>query len=744
MAPTFSSLASSFQSQKKHDVFISFRGGDTRFTFTSHLHNALCRSKVETFIDDRLEKGGELWPKLEEAIEGSTLFLVILSEDYASSTWCLKELTKILQSTCRDQGKGQRVMPVFYKIEPSHVRKQLGKYEEAFAKYDHMYSGKKQPAVNKWRESLTQVANFAGWQCTSNRNEAELVDEIVRAVIQRLDCMHQGEGDSKNLVGIHRKIADVESLLHNGSSKDVRFVGIQGRRGIGKTALAKEVFNKLYVSYEGFCFLANIKEESKKHGIAALRKKLMLTLLGDKDSHVGMPDGITPFAMKRLGRKKSLVVLDDIDDQEQLENLAGRHDWFGSGSKILITARNKQVLGKEVDDIYVLEGLNSGEALCLFSLHAFKNDFADMELKELAKNVVCHAKGIPRVLKALGCFLYGKSKKEWKRLLAKLKKMLCTKLYDVLKFSSQGLDHEEKNIFLDIAPFFKGRGMKNKKIRVNKARAIMQNLIQEIVGEETWKDSIKKGDLWTPREVSQILMEDMGPEAIECLALNVPKVEETHLGHQAFGPIMPKVEFLDFSSQTNLIEQVNKFHLTCGLGQLLPHKVVLLPWDGYPLKSLRGTFSVEVLVTIEMSNSNLIKFDTRNLWTPREVSQILMEDMGPEAIECLALNVPKVEEMHLSHQAFGPIMPKVEYLDFSGQTNLIEQVSMFHLTWGHDQLLPHKVVRLPWDGYPLKSLRGTFSVEGLVTIKMSNSNLIKFVKMNTRVLLIYARLTSTT
>ncbi|XP_021807856.1 toll/interleukin-1 receptor-like protein, partial [Prunus avium] len=59
--------------QEKYDVFISFRGEDTRLTFTSHLYEALCRQKIETYIDYRLVRGDEIAPALLEAIERSTI-----------------------------------------------------------------------------------------------------------------------------------------------------------------------------------------------------------------------------------------------------------------------------------------------------------------------------------------------------------------------------------------------------------------------------------------------------------------------------------------------------------------------------------------------------------------------------------------------------------------------------------------------------------------------------------------------
>ncbi|XP_028785848.1 disease resistance protein RLM3-like [Neltuma alba] len=122
-----SSPAPSSQYPGPHDIFVSFRGEDTRGNFTSHLHAALRRNEIDTYIDEGIEKGDEVWLCLEKAIEDSTMLLVVLlvvfSENYASSTWCLKELAKILD-LCRNQD--HLVIPVFYKVEPSDVRKQSG------------------------------------------------------------------------------------------------------------------------------------------------------------------------------------------------------------------------------------------------------------------------------------------------------------------------------------------------------------------------------------------------------------------------------------------------------------------------------------------------------------------------------------------------------------------------------------------------------------------------------------------
>ena len=148
--------SSSFQS---YDVFLSFRGEDTRNNFTAHLHKELVTNGIETFIDEeRLETGLVIHPALVAAIENSKFSIIVLSENYASSRWCLEELVKILE--CK-RTRGQRVLPIFYNVDPSDVRKHRGKFGQALAKHEENLENMEWMPI--WRDALTGVANLKGW-----------------------------------------------------------------------------------------------------------------------------------------------------------------------------------------------------------------------------------------------------------------------------------------------------------------------------------------------------------------------------------------------------------------------------------------------------------------------------------------------------------------------------------------------------------------------------------------------------
>ncbi|POO04165.1 TIR domain containing protein [Trema orientale] len=159
-----SSSSSSNSTWKKYHVFISFRGEDTRKTFTSHLYHAFSVKKINAYIDEEsLKKGDNISPSLLKAIEESMISVIILSENYASSRWCLDELNQTLRC---NETHNQIVVPIFYGVDPSDVRKQQRSYASAFAAHENRFKDQVEK-VQQWRNSLTRVADFSGFDSSN-------------------------------------------------------------------------------------------------------------------------------------------------------------------------------------------------------------------------------------------------------------------------------------------------------------------------------------------------------------------------------------------------------------------------------------------------------------------------------------------------------------------------------------------------------------------------------------------------
>ncbi|CAN6685249.1 unnamed protein product [Malus baccata var. baccata] len=626
MASSSSSAAAISSPSRKYDVFLSFRGEDTRNTFTSHLRAALLRKKLDTYIDYKLERGDEIGPALLEAIEKSKLSVIIFSKNYASSTWCLDELVHIQGCKERD---GQFVIPVFYDISPQEVRKQQGSYADAFAKLEERFKDC-MDKVLEWRDALEKAANLSGYDYSNKAGtEADSIEKLVQVILNKLDC--KSSSNLKGLVEIETKVEQIESLLCL-DSPVVCNVGIWGMGGIGKTTLADVVYHRFSSKFEACCFLKNVRENSEgKDGIYNLRNKLLREIFDDENININTPSIGSELLKERLHRTKVLIVLDDVNDSRQLELLVGDDLKFGVGSRIIITTRDRSLLDEKVDDdkIYEVKGLKHDGALQLFLY------------TEFSRKVIDYIQGIPLALKTLGAlFRRCDTEEDWDEALNRLKKIPSEKIRNVLRLSYDGLEENEKECFLDIACFLKGadvyyakrildiRGFSATGIQILIDKSLisisetncleMHDLLQEmgrtIVCEQCRDEPGKRNRLWAADDVYQVLENDTGTSTVQCISLDTYITPSVLCGspfkkmsnlrlfikHAPGFPIM--YELFNHGSQSKGcwdLPLVNILDLSQGL-QSLPNSLRYLYWEDYPWKSLPSKFSPQNLVELRM------------------------------------------------------------------------------------------------------------------------------------------------
>ncbi|VVA20234.1 Hypothetical predicted protein, partial [Prunus dulcis] len=387
---TFPSSSSSLK-RWRYDVFISFRGEDTRKTFTSHLCMALKEAGINVFIDnEELRRGQDIGAELVRAIQGSRISVIVFSEWYADSTWCLEELVKIME--CK-RTLGQIVLPIFYDVDPSDVRKQTRSFAEAFLKHKDTDHNK----VQRWRDALLGSGNLSGWDLTNtlDGHEAEIIRNIIEEITRLLNNTYSHVAPYQ--VGIDSRVQAIGECLGVGFD-DVRIIGILGMGGMGKTTVAKAIYNEFYDRFEGKSFLEKVREKKQ----VDLQKQLLSDILKPTKIKVSSVAQGIKVIEKRLGSLKVLVIIDDIDSVEQLEALAIKRDTFAQGSRIIITTRDEHLLDiLEVNQIYRAQPMEEEEALELLSWHAFKNTFPNKGYFELARELVGYCRGLPLALQVL-------------------------------------------------------------------------------------------------------------------------------------------------------------------------------------------------------------------------------------------------------------------------------------------------------------------------------------------------------
>ncbi|MED6225503.1 hypothetical protein PIB30_094375 [Stylosanthes scabra] len=434
-----------------YHVFLCFRGPDTGNGFTSHLHAALRRKGIITYKDDKnLRVGDVISDELVKAIEESMFAVIVFSPDFASSSWCLDEVCKIID--CKNKLLLQMV-EVFYHVEPCEVRHQIGTFHEAFLK--HKREGRHESEkVQRWRDALKQVTKHSGWTSKNQPDEAALVENIAQHIFELL--IPKLPSSMKNLAGIESRMKQVISQIGLGFN-DVRYIAIWGLGGIGKTTIARAVFETIRSRFEVSCFVADVRQHFEKQGISGVQKQLLkqMKIISSDADYIDKYDGSITIQTSFHG-KKVLIVLDDVSHEDQLESFTEK-DWFGPGSRIIITTRNKEVLKQqERHETYNVTGLVESEAFNLFCSKAFKQPEPLEGFWDLSKEVVDYCSGLPLALKVLGSYLKDRPIAIWHSAIQKIKSSSHSDIIDVLKISYDGLDSMEKNIFLDIACFFKG------------------------------------------------------------------------------------------------------------------------------------------------------------------------------------------------------------------------------------------------------------------------------------------------
>ncbi|XP_074359277.1 TMV resistance protein N-like isoform X2 [Apium graveolens] len=539
LASTSSQTPSSSDSYStRWDVFLSFRGSDTRNKFTSHLYDKLDGNGIQTFRDDpELRSGEVISDALLDAIRKSKTYIVVLSENYASSSWCLDELAEILLCYKTMQ---RLVIPVFYNINPAVVRYQTGKFQQAFQKH-HVRFGREK--VNNWRLTLTEVASFSGYHISENRSEADVINEIIDELLLKINPKTLDV--AKYPVGLDSRVTAITTLLRCDKEGVIR-VGIHGMGGVGKTTLAKAVYNKHYGSFHGSCFLADVREAStRENGLVSLQQKLIDNVLKRKNVKIDNVDQGIELIRARICSKKVLIVIDDLDNIMPLEFIVGP---FAMGSIIIITTRNEDLLDSvRVEAKYKVNGLGDVESRQLFMQHAFGDNKIPDTFKELSKEILEHAGGLPLALKVFGSNLLNQSERDWRWFINKLKRIPIGDVENKLKISYHALksvDPMLQNVYLDIACFFVGLKKKevvnimetcytfvDRHIHILNKRCLlttndddelgMHDLLQDmgrnIARNESPDEPGKHSRLWVSKDICDVLKKKKGTEAIECI-----------------------------------------------------------------------------------------------------------------------------------------------------------------------------------------------------------------------------------
>ncbi|KAK1407685.1 hypothetical protein QVD17_39307 [Tagetes erecta] len=544
--------------------------------------------------------------------------------------------------------------------------------------------------VETWRAAFKEVAEVSGVHVTQHKVEAEVISEIVSKILKGMPDTPPIDLPN-SLVGIDSRVDEVKRMLRMDSS-EVLFIGICGMSGIGKTTIVESIYKNLKNRFEKSSLIENIKDISKQNDSAdlcKLQQKLLDDILMEKSIRVqNVIHGQTLLGTK-LRSLKVIIVLDDVNHVDQLTYLAGGLEWYGHGSRIIITTTNKDLLNlHKINEIYMCVEMKGDEALSLFCQSAFEQTHPTHGYEKLSDDIVNLAGGLPLALNVYGKLLCRKNVNYWKEMMIQLKEYPEKEVLGRLEVVYARLDKNQLYAFVYIACFLKGRNKDLVKDILNNIGLQSECGITDLMNkclitinheDNVWMHDLLQQMCWKVLH-TETHRYDVMHIAIKSLedkfSLNTQGAQSVEIINQ--DPYKGEVNdrSIDISKMTKLkFLRIGNLQLRKGL-KYLSSDLRILEWYGCSLKSLPSMFEPKHVYELEMCCSQLKTLWKKDVEMPNlrsinlSFSKYLTKipDMS-SASNLVKLNLEGCTNLTRLH-ASVPLQKRLRYLNLIGCTRL--------------------------------------------------------------------------
>ncbi|RHN46491.1 putative winged helix-turn-helix DNA-binding domain, leucine-rich repeat domain, L [Medicago truncatula] len=392
--------------------------------------------------------------------------------------------------------------------------------------------------------------------------------------------------------------------------------------GIGKTALAKVLYDRISYQFDACCFIENVSKIYEDGGAVAVQKQILCRTIKEKNIDTYSPPNISQIMRNRLCKIKLLIVLDNVEQLEQLEELDIQPVFLHTGSRIITIARDKHILqAYGANDVFEAKLMNPEDARKLFCRKAFKSDYPSSGFAELISKVLKYANRLPLAVKVLGSFLFSRNANQWNSTLDKFEKNPPNKIMKVLNVSYEGLEQDEKEVFLHVACFFNGErrdyvsrildacGLnpginipllaEKSLITIINEEIYMHEMLHKLGKQIVREQHPDKPDLWSRMWLYRDFHDAMisNSEAVKAKAIIINQKDDVSKFNQLSTEGLSKME--------NLVVLILYHTNFSGRPTSFSDSLRYVLWNGYPFMSLPSEFQPYQLVELNMPDSSI-------------------------------------------------------------------------------------------------------------------------------------------